>query len=194
METHLEKKPNQIGQIIKDARTNKKITQMDLSRAAGYDYNVACHWETGYKKLKKVDAESVIETLDLPKDVFEDLQHELLTEEEEKPNRGTRIDTKVNQIIKSLRESRRLTKKEVALAVDMIPFHLSRIENNQSNPTIDQLRRLKEYFAVSWDELLDGAPSAQPTEVSTKDKITELENKVAKLEVDFSAIQSKFNL
>lgn len=56
--------------------------------------------------------------------------------------------------IKELRQSKKLTQKDLAKTLHVTPQAVSKWERNESNPDIQTLLKLSEYFHVSVDEIL----------------------------------------
>jgi transcriptional regulator with XRE-family HTH domain len=149
-----------ICDIITKGRFEQRLSQIKLSTLMGYDYNIINHYEGGTMRVKPEDADKLIEHLNLPEDAFAGLDEHFLKEEESKEKAATRIDELVNENLKKLRVQKDLTKRALAEEVDIAATHLSRIENNLSNPTMPQLRTFKKFYGVTWDELMDGVKIA----------------------------------
>jgi transcriptional regulator with XRE-family HTH domain len=56
--------------------------------------------------------------------------------------------------IKKLRKQRKLSQEDVAAKAGINPTHLSRLENDRYQPSIDVVKKLAEMFEVSVDYLL----------------------------------------
>ena len=55
-----------------------------------------------------------------------------------------------------LRESNKMTVRELAAKINLSPSYISGIENNKANPTIDKLKKIADAFNISVKDLLNG--------------------------------------
>ena len=61
---------------------------------------------------------------------------------------------RIGEKIKDLREERQLSQYQLALALNLPRYILSNIEQGRTEPNIDHLIKLADYFQCSVDELL----------------------------------------
>ena len=61
----------------------------------------------------------------------------------------------ISENIKNLRIEKKLTQKELANELNVSLKTISHWESGYSEPSIIFLKKLKEYFNISYDELLD---------------------------------------
>jgi len=62
----------------------------------------------------------------------------------------------IGENIKMLRESNKMTVRELAAKINLSPSYISGIENNKANPTIDKLKKIADAFNISVKDLLNG--------------------------------------
>ncbi|WP_258880071.1 helix-turn-helix domain-containing protein [Clostridium estertheticum] len=55
-----------------------------------------------------------------------------------------------------LRESNKMTVRELAAKCNLSPSYISGIENNKANPTIDKLKKIADVFSVPVKYLING--------------------------------------
>lgn len=71
--------------------------------------------------------------------------------------------------IRMLRKKKGLSQGELAVAIDMNPSHISRLETGKYQPSVDALQRLATALDVTPDFLLNGDDSSSP-EVQIQNK------------------------
>lgn len=60
--------------------------------------------------------------------------------------------------VKRLRNGRSMSQEELATAINVHQTHISSIERNGKNPSLEIVQRLATYFGVSLDVLVNGEP------------------------------------
>lgn len=81
---------------------------------------------------------------------------------------------KVGDNIKALRKEKNMTQKDLADQLCVTYQAVSNWENNNSEPSIDTLRKMADIFSVSVDELLNGKTLADQTQPAVQENVTSI--------------------
>lgn len=154
-----------------------RLTQFALSQQLGYPYSVVTGWENGTRLFYRSNVVAWATALGCDEIETTALLTEygagILPDEKAGISTGSRIETALNERVKALRKERRFSIREMAEVTGISAGHWQRIEMNQSNLSVAQVRQLARKLRVSYTWLIDGQgePSCE-TMQQTIDRLT----------------------
>ena len=144
-----------------------RLTQSVLSEQLGYPYSVVTGWENATRLFYKSNVLAWATALGYAPTEIDALLVSygagVLADEHAGISTGSRIETALNERVKGLRKERRLSIREMAEVTGISTGHWQRIELNNSNLSVAQVRQIAKRLEVSYEWLIDGkgAPSQQ---------------------------------
>lgn len=96
--------------------------------------------------------------------------------------------------LKKLRTERKLSQGELAGLVKMHPTHISRYERNQTNPTVDVVRKIAQVLRVSADQLIYGETNQMAQQMISDNELLQMFSQVQQLtDTDVACVKSLLN-
>lgn len=144
-----------------------RLTQNVLSQRLGYPYSIVTGWENCTRLFYKSNVLAWATELGYSADEVASLlatyEAAILPDEKAGISTGSRIETALNERVKALRKDRRLSIREMAEITGISTGHWQRIELNNSNLSVAQVRQIAKRLEVSYEWLIDGkgAPNQQ---------------------------------
>lgn len=117
-----------------------------------------------------------------------------------KKTNTSRIDT-VGEAIRSLREQKRMSQKEVAAAIEVDPTQYNRIELGKSMPTLKTIAKIAGVLNVSIDKLINEQQDLQDVDIKDKslfdkvqmiDELPDEEKNIVLKVIDLALSKKKF--
>ncbi|MBQ8133598.1 MAG: helix-turn-helix transcriptional regulator [Clostridia bacterium] len=81
------------------------------------------------------------------------------------------ISRMIGKRIQKFRTQRKLSQEALALASDMHPAYLGRVERGERCPTVDTLYKISQGLKIPLSELLDISAEIKPTNTEALDRI-----------------------
>ena len=169
---------NQLCAALKTRRLaeSPRLTQSVLSQRLGYPYSVVTGWENCTRLFYKSNVLAWATALNYnPEEVNALLATygaAVLADEKAGLSTGSRIETELNERVKALRKEHRLSIREMAEITGISTGHWQRIEINQSNLSVAQIRQIGKQLKVSYEWLIDGkGEPSQQTMQQTIDRL-----------------------
>ena len=169
---------NELCAALKTRRLaeSPRLTQNVLSQRLGYPYSVVTGWENCTRLFYKSNVLAWATALNYnPEEVNALLATygpAVLADEKAGLSTGSRIETELNERVKALRKERRLSIREMAEITGISTGHWQRIEINQSNLSVAQIRQIGRQLRVSFDWLINGR--GEPSEETMQQTIDRL--------------------
>ena len=153
-----------------------RLTQNVLSQRLGYPYSVVTGWENYtrlfYKSNVLAWATELGYSVEEVTALLATYEAAILPDDKAGISTGSRIETEVNDRVKVLRKERRLSIREMAEITGISTGHWQRIEINQSNLSVAQIRQIGKQLKVSYEWLIDGkGEPSQQTMQQTIDRL-----------------------
>lgn len=138
-----------LGYRLKKARSEKRLTQMEVAKIIGISHGTLSGYERDYR-----DPDT--ETLSKLASLYDVSLDWLLTGEENKDNSYTKNDSTVfTNRLKKQRENNQLTIEELAQKVDLTPYTIERFEDGRGGiPGQKTLDKLASVLGATRDYLL----------------------------------------
>ncbi|MBO2012571.1 helix-turn-helix transcriptional regulator [Hymenobacter negativus] len=133
-----------------------KLTQLELSRMLGYTYSIVTAWENGTRIILASQLVAWAQALDVPEREVVPFVAVARPDGAGHGATGSRMDAEVNARLKWLRKELRFSLREMANMTGISAGHLQRIESNQSNVSVAQVRNIHQKLKVSYEWLIDG--------------------------------------
>jgi len=117
-----------------------------------------------------------------------------------KKTNTSRIDT-VGEAIRSLREQKRMSQKEVAAAIEVDPTQYNRIELGKSMPTLKTIAKIAATLNVSIDKLINEQQDLADVDIKDKslfdkvqmiDELPDEEKNIVLKVIDLALSKKKF--
>lgn len=151
-----------LGERIKDMRTNKGITRIDLAIATGISYHALSKYETNERQPDFETIKAIANYFGISTDVLlydpEELKEIEATrkanEEMDKDNPDIEGSKMFAKNLKALREIKGISQKELALALSLSPSTIGMYEQGSREPDQQKLGEIADYFCVTTDYLL----------------------------------------
>lgn len=182
---------NALGEALRTAREQAGISQVPLSLALGYEYNVVSTWENGSKPFHAREWPLLCAAVPgLDPSLSGTHADELALDEGRKLKpRPPRLDPKVTAVLNAVVAlkvpGRVLTEVAAEIGLDYVAFW--KMLKGKASPTLSQLVQLADYFELDTDQLLgrrpvEGAPYVRLVELvgTQKTRINELEKELAR--------------
>ena len=161
-----------------------KLTQLELSRRLGFPYSIVTAWENGTRSILLSQFMAWCQELSLAHDEnceeYGAFWSAILPDEKAGIATGSRMDAEVNGRLKELRKQLRFSLREMADVTGITAGHLQRIEANQSNISVAQLRNIHKKLKVSYEWLVEGM--GEWNETTLLDELVKLRRENALLE------------
>ena len=157
-----------------------RLTQSTLSEQLGYPYSVVTGWENATRLFYKSNVLAWATALGYAPAEIDALLVSygagVLADEHAGISTGSRIETALNERVKALRKERRLSIREMAEITGISTGHWQRIELNNSNLSVNQVRQIAKRLEVSYEWLIDGkgAPNQQTMQQTMQQEINRL--------------------
>lgn len=154
-----------------------RLTQNVLSQRLGYPYAVVTGWENCTRLFYKSNVRAWATELGYGAEEVAALlatyEAAILPDDQAGISTGSRIETQINERVKALRKERRLSIREMADVTGISTGHWQRIEQNNSNLSVAQVRQIGKQLKVSYEWLIDGTGEpSQQTLQQTIDRLT----------------------
>ena len=137
-----------------------RLTQSVLSQRLGYPYAVVTGWENCTRLFYRSNVLAWATSLGYSENELQELLlaygPAILTDEKAGISTGSRIETELNERMKVLRKERRLSIREMAEVTGISTGHWQRIEINQSNLSVGQIRQIARKLHVCFNWLING--------------------------------------
>lgn len=105
-----------------------------------------------------------------------------------------KISFKIGERIHDFRVSKSLSQETLALASDIHPAYLGRIERGEKCPSIDTLYKISRGLKIPLTKLVDISEEVKPTHAEAMHRITAVLNTMTESEaVDLAAIVEKLS-
>jgi transcriptional regulator with XRE-family HTH domain len=173
---------HQLGAFMKSRRVAHEgaFTQLGLSRALGFSYSVVTNWENGTRSVLASHLTAWASQLGVdPKDLAQ-FATAVLPDEKAGIATGSRMDAEVNARLKELRKLLRLSLRDMADRTGISTGHLQRIESNQSNLSVAQVRNIHRNLKVNYAWLIEG--EGEWNAASVEDELERLRRNIELLE------------
>jgi transcriptional regulator with XRE-family HTH domain len=117
------------------------------------------------------------------------------------PRKTNDLVENVGEVIRNVREQKRLSQKEVAAAIDVDPTQYNRIELGKSLPTLKTIAKIAKALNVSVDSLISSEQGTIDVEIKDKslfdkvkliDSLSEEEKNTVLKVIDLALSKKKF--